>query len=825
MIAIFSMTEDDKHLRYRDIGEMNQLKTSSSLNPTSNLKNMKSKPKAVGVRDATIKLMKSLDSALSIKIKESSNHELPIQVLPTFTNDRFFENGRGYNILLDWPYDDHRFSHIHYKALESMLQIFPEASIRCILPTPMDAYAMKINASLSIAQFTKYKKLGYNIEASPVGRMDRGYLSQIGKEYWQRHMHQCCNRVEERLSTDLPYHLLIYIRLHKLWRKGGIFMDFSFFFLGPLDKSIVRQGYYIKSYCDDAVSTTSNSSSSQIRRLTVCRTSTIMIFNEAKSDAILCALKSYEDQTFINCIESDSLLYGANCIQDVFEACFTAASLTNDLDIKSKASVLEVFQGDPYYAKRVILSSSWHLRRNVRVFWLGALAHSFMTANLTSQHNQTMIEASIQGINLQIMRKILPSSSTIIPTISSSMMSSMAESMARFPVDRSDPRTMHCHRFRRTNSCSPSIFIPGFDIEVVASIYAILASHPMLLPPLVTSSTASGITNCFIDKYVDKYEYCYPYIEPGESFFSIDASSSYYLDRRAAVRIHEQNPSAKIIFLMENPIELIHRAYQSIALANHDEAMSLDAIILRALQPQTIYSQMRQQLQNISSIETILSLYFQSNTLDIDAASSNTSTVERSDDQLDSLARMLFQQAIFYPSIVQYHSLFGKDQVMILLADDFCRNNTSLQLNIAKIYDFLELSDHPIASIDTSLCKNHSLVTSYSPDRNQSKSMSKEVAHSLTSFFLPYYQALEDVAGLNLSDWMNPRYLQMNRGYELGSYTRQHNNTFPLLWFEMEDSNSLQKGHRQGIISHLLPKGKAAADAGFNTTFGMLVAF
>lgn len=177
MIAMFSMTEDNKNLRYNGIGEIHRSKLSSSINSPLTTKSLKSKPKAaVGVRDATIKLMKSLDSALSIKIKEASNHDLPIQVLPTFTNDRFFEEGRGYNILLDWPYHDHSFRYIHYKALESLLQIFPEANIRCILPTSMEAYTTKINGSLSIAQFVKYKKLGYNIEVSPVGLMDKGKL-------------------------------------------------------------------------------------------------------------------------------------------------------------------------------------------------------------------------------------------------------------------------------------------------------------------------------------------------------------------------------------------------------------------------------------------------------------------------------------------------------------------------------------------------------------------------------------------------------------------------------------------------------------------------
>ena len=62
------------------------------------------------------------------------------------------------HILLDWPVDDRLFTVDNYKALESLLNVYPTATFRCILPTSRDAYVHKISNTLSINQFLKYEK-------------------------------------------------------------------------------------------------------------------------------------------------------------------------------------------------------------------------------------------------------------------------------------------------------------------------------------------------------------------------------------------------------------------------------------------------------------------------------------------------------------------------------------------------------------------------------------------------------------------------------------------------------------------------------------------
>ena len=78
--------------------------------------------------------------------------------------------------------------------------------------------------------------------------MEKGHTSHIARKYWSKWVTVCCTSTstyeiddENVHNQDLPYHVLTFIRLSKIWRKGGIFSDFSFFFLGPLDRPLITQ--------------------------------------------------------------------------------------------------------------------------------------------------------------------------------------------------------------------------------------------------------------------------------------------------------------------------------------------------------------------------------------------------------------------------------------------------------------------------------------------------------------------------------------------------------------------------------------------------------
>lgn len=147
-------------------------------------------------------------------------------------------------IFLGWPMDDRLFTVDNYKALESMLNVYPTATFRCLLATSRDAYSHKIGNTLAHTQFSKYKKRQYNINVMPLNTKQKSRTSSIGEKYREKWYESCCGPCNAECRAQdhtQPYHFLNYVRLTHLWQNGGIFSDFSFFFLGPITSNEVQQ--------------------------------------------------------------------------------------------------------------------------------------------------------------------------------------------------------------------------------------------------------------------------------------------------------------------------------------------------------------------------------------------------------------------------------------------------------------------------------------------------------------------------------------------------------------------------------------------------------
>ncbi len=147
-------------------------------------------------------------------------------------------------IYLDWPVDDRLFTIDNYKALESLLNVYPTATFRCLLATSRDAFTHKVGNALSFTQFSKYKKRRYNINTMPLNTKQKSRTTSLGEKYREKWFEKCCGACNATCrATDhtQPYHLLNYIRLTHLWQNGGIFSDFSYFFLGPITSAEVKQ--------------------------------------------------------------------------------------------------------------------------------------------------------------------------------------------------------------------------------------------------------------------------------------------------------------------------------------------------------------------------------------------------------------------------------------------------------------------------------------------------------------------------------------------------------------------------------------------------------
>lgn len=171
-------------------------------------------------------------------------------ILPDYTTPLTRDDDdEGVNIYFDWPVFGIHFSAHNIQTFESFLSVYPQAQFKILLPTPKitnnvyNPYTKNSNILLSESHFIKYQRRNYNIQIINAGKMNFGHTLHMGQKYWAKYVSMCCDEKSTTLEINKvqPYHVLTYIRLSQMWRKGGIFSDFSFFLLAPIDAPTIYQ--------------------------------------------------------------------------------------------------------------------------------------------------------------------------------------------------------------------------------------------------------------------------------------------------------------------------------------------------------------------------------------------------------------------------------------------------------------------------------------------------------------------------------------------------------------------------------------------------------
>lgn len=154
-------------------------------------------------------------------------------------------------IYLDWSRDYSLFSLINYRALESILAIYPRSKIRILLVAPQTADYYQWGNRISKTYFQKYQKRGYDVKVEVMYKEPDNDIP--GLSYWQREFDSCCtiqSATQIRTAKDVPFHLVFYARLRKLVDEEGnlMFSDFSWYHTSSLPIDI-RNGILLFSHC------------------------------------------------------------------------------------------------------------------------------------------------------------------------------------------------------------------------------------------------------------------------------------------------------------------------------------------------------------------------------------------------------------------------------------------------------------------------------------------------------------------------------------------------------------------------------------------------
>jgi hypothetical protein len=199
---------------------------------------------------------------------------------------------KPFYIYLHWSYSDLLFTVHHLKTFESMLGTFPNAVIRITLIPSLSQYQLltrynnnkkrkkiKLSSLFHPLQFSKYtEKLLYDIELIFFSMKDLNLHFEddtnddeksnflIMKEYLGKYLTKCCESCDilcyypstsgtplsssSSTSTSaassllypvVPYHVISYLHTLLLYQTGGIFNDFSFYFINSIGKSLLQQ--------------------------------------------------------------------------------------------------------------------------------------------------------------------------------------------------------------------------------------------------------------------------------------------------------------------------------------------------------------------------------------------------------------------------------------------------------------------------------------------------------------------------------------------------------------------------------------------------------
>jgi phage/plasmid-associated DNA primase len=70
-------------------------------------------------------------------------------------DDNSVKQSSTLRVFMDWPVDDRLFTYENYKALESILSVYPKAIVRVLLAAPTNAYTYKVLLEIHIIFFRR----------------------------------------------------------------------------------------------------------------------------------------------------------------------------------------------------------------------------------------------------------------------------------------------------------------------------------------------------------------------------------------------------------------------------------------------------------------------------------------------------------------------------------------------------------------------------------------------------------------------------------------------------------------------------------------------
>lgn len=481
-------------------------------------------------------------------------------------------------VALYWLYHSDLFSYINYKSLESILSVYPHATVRIRIVGPEHAEYYKVGNILSKQTFQKYLKQGHRlrIEVQYAGLRNKVRSLLPGSGFWSDALaaHYSAKHIAAmREYAHVPHHITFYDRLVTLYLHGGLSSDFHWMHVSGLPAllSTARRptaGMTSRLHCPEQGP---------------CVISTVMLASP-KHPAVLCMLRQHESNgTMRACLQGDLMhvnaTVGMQCVQQIVDICFRMTDTENVLLAAADSCAINGLVSDTslwsaHDRNTMFNTSLWDA---FPLLWLGERAAdgSWLTPDrgsllhgIISRNNAILLDRVNKHLNSTDM--------------TATERHPQCSSYYSYP---STTQAAQAAQRQGNLSCALHFVIPGFMKAGSSFIYETLVGHPLVVRAL--RGTQFKETGCYLPQRMgDRQRHsrlnCFPFVEPHDKVIFGDATVYYSQSPNAPEQLLRDSPQIKVLFTLRHPVsraESQHRfdyyAFQKLGCANINDCLML----------------------------------------------------------------------------------------------------------------------------------------------------------------------------------------------------------------------------------------------------------
>lgn len=385
-------------------------------------------------------------------------------------------------------------------------------------------------------------------------------------------------------------------------------------------------------------------------------------------------------------------------------------------------------------------------------------------------------------------------------------------------------------------SCAPSIFVGGFPYSHASTLYDALTEHPLVLAPQCGHASWS-------ESYVsvaatrDRAQ-CYPLIEPGERFLSVDGNLMLGVSPFAPHLIRQDNPAAKVIFVIRHPVHRLYLHYWH-TLRHAIPRLSFDELVWPVISdPFSALSRLRELIVHGASSDQILAAFYEPSprmtasssplTHSASAISANSSSLHAhsslqpdpphssslssatpplhpptsTNSSVSRAVQTAFRQSLYALVLQHYLNVLGSKQILLMPAEAITSESTAVLLRSLGLVSLRSYMRMTVQRMHESAQADVRTFEEIPMDMR----MSQDMFCKLTTYFRPFNDLLVNLSwSFNISSTVvdqnftalwdsspdtrnhNGLWIQSRLWDSLPEFAySNHNQSWSRLWFEEE---------------------------------------